>query len=315
MTDDVGNSYIVIGAAILIVSLILVTYYSWISVVTPQKRLKITLLFYLTLFLVIMASPVTGATLDMTMQFHTLPSNPLMRAIVPGLGMLVIGLLDMLIPMLINLFYFRKETLTPFNIEERQNFYTTNSSWYMVRVGGGFTGVAVVFLAFGVLPFIQKRLTAGTKWVGIPLLFIALFGSLILGAVVAGHIQIVIISMILKRPVRFNKEQPKHGSKKRPDFEFLPLGSVVSIAGFQSRLVIIQRLVVTKTDEYYDYGAVVYPDGLVNMKLVYFSHNVIKQVIFHGYTNAEERQLAKNFAETIAVMTESEGDGGGSRSA
>ena len=73
--------------------------------------------------------------------------------------------------------------------------------------------------------------------------------------------------------------------------DFLPLGSVVLLKGGTRKILIIARgLNVKRNDEtfFFDYGGVLYPDGLVGDQMVYFDHDGIVKVYFHGYTDDED---------------------------
>ena len=72
--------------------------------------------------------------------------------------------------------------------------------------------------------------------------------------------------------------------------DFLPLGSIVLLKGGIRKVMIIARgLNVTRDDNVYffDYGGVLYPDGLTGDQMVYFDHDGIVKVYFHGYADDE----------------------------
>lgn len=68
--------------------------------------------------------------------------------------------------------------------------------------------------------------------------------------------------------------------------DYLPLGSVVLLEGGTQRLIIVGRgLNVQSAGKtlYFDYGAALYPQGLVNDQLAYFNHDAVSRVFFEGY--------------------------------
>lgn len=82
--------------------------------------------------------------------------------------------------------------------------------------------------------------------------------------------------------------------------KYLPLGSIVVLHGGVQKLMIVGRgLNVKKDDEtyFFDYGAVMFPQGLVGDELVYFDHIGIAKVVSYGYMDEDsaiiDAQLVK----------------------
>lgn len=76
--------------------------------------------------------------------------------------------------------------------------------------------------------------------------------------------------------------------------EYLPLGSTVLLSGNFQKLVIVGRgLNVKKEDEtyFFDYAAVLYPNGLTGDEIVYFNHESIAKVYSHGYVDDDNDVL------------------------
>lgn len=77
---------------------------------------------------------------------------------------------------------------------------------------------------------------------------------------------------------------------------WLPLGSIVLIKGGLQKLMIIARALNVKNggkEYFFDYGAVPYPQGLVNDQMAYFNHDGIAQVIHEGYRCPEDDNMVR----------------------
>ena len=78
---------------------------------------------------------------------------------------------------------------------------------------------------------------------------------------------------------------------------YLPLGSVVVLNGGIQKLLIISRGInVNQNGEvlFFDYGGVLYPDGLTGDQMAYFNHDGIKTVVFEGYDDDDSKTYAEN---------------------
>ena len=87
------------------------------------------------------------------------------------------------------------------------------------------------------------------------------------------------------------------------EFDFLPLGSVVLLQGGTRKILIIARgLNVKREDDtyFFDYGGVLYPEGLTGDQMVYFNHDGIVKVYFHGYSDGEDDAMVTTLDEYIA---------------
>ena len=85
--------------------------------------------------------------------------------------------------------------------------------------------------------------------------------------------------------------------------DFLPLGSVVLLQGGTRKVMIIARaLNVKREDEtyFFDYGGVLYPEGLTGDQMVYFNSDGIVKVYFHGYTDGEDDAVVTALDEYLA---------------
>lgn len=74
---------------------------------------------------------------------------------------------------------------------------------------------------------------------------------------------------------------------------FYPLGTVVVLQGGNKKVMIIGRLQLREKDQaIFDYGACYYPEGLLDSEQIFlFNHTDIKEVIFMGFQDEEEKQL------------------------
>ncbi len=72
--------------------------------------------------------------------------------------------------------------------------------------------------------------------------------------------------------------------------EFLPLGSVVSLAGNEKQMMVIGRALIVEDEdarESYDYGFCLYPEGVEGDVIIYANHDSIDEVHFRGFECVE----------------------------
>lgn len=85
--------------------------------------------------------------------------------------------------------------------------------------------------------------------------------------------------------------------------EFLPIGTVVMVKGGIKSCMIIARGVGTKVKDelqIFDYGACLYPEGLVGESIIYFNHNDIAKILYKGYESEENKILTDNINEILS---------------
>ncbi|AZZ55986.1 DUF4176 domain-containing protein [Rathayibacter iranicus] len=68
---------------------------------------------------------------------------------------------------------------------------------------------------------------------------------------------------------------------------FLPLGSVVILKGSVKKLVIVSRGSIVK-DQFFDYGAFLYPEGMVDTNVAYFNGDDIAKIVYEGYRDTDD---------------------------
>lgn len=75
--------------------------------------------------------------------------------------------------------------------------------------------------------------------------------------------------------------------------EYLPIGSIVILNNGTKKLMIYGRRQINKsTGKIFDYISCMYPEGNINERYMYsFNHENIQEVIFRGYTDADEEKF------------------------
>ena len=78
--------------------------------------------------------------------------------------------------------------------------------------------------------------------------------------------------------------------------ELLPIGSVVQVKDAKREFMICGRVVARLgSDEVYDYVAVVYPEGLLDINnLYFFNRNAVEACVYRGYESQEEYDFKEN---------------------
>ena len=70
-------------------------------------------------------------------------------------------------------------------------------------------------------------------------------------------------------------------------------------------MLIIARMIAApvKGDLYrFDYGACLYPEGVVGENLIYFNHEDIFKIVQEGYNNDENELMLENIAAVQKVL-------------
>lgn len=81
------------------------------------------------------------------------------------------------------------------------------------------------------------------------------------------------------------------------EIDYIPLGSVVLLkSGMQKLLVIARGINVNNGGEtyFFDYGGVLYPEGLTGDQMVYFNHDSIAKVVFEGLKDDDNTIMIEN---------------------
>lgn len=93
--------------------------------------------------------------------------------------------------------------------------------------------------------------------------------------------------------------------------DFLPLGSIVVVRGNTKKVMIISRGLALAQDEgprYYDYGACLYPEGLMGDAVIYFNHEGIQKIVHEGYVDEDETLILDSLGESLKYITIEKGD-------
>lgn len=68
---------------------------------------------------------------------------------------------------------------------------------------------------------------------------------------------------------------------------FLPLGSVVILNGSVKKLLIVSRGSIVE-GSFFDYGAFLFPEGMIDSNIAYFDQGDILKVVFEGYSDTDD---------------------------
>ena len=87
---------------------------------------------------------------------------------------------------------------------------------------------------------------------------------------------------------------------------FLPLGSIVILKGALKKLMIVNRANLVK-DQYFDYGAILYPEGMIDGNLAYFNNDDIFKVISKAYTDDDDTLMVEQLTQAKETFFASSG--------
>jgi len=81
--------------------------------------------------------------------------------------------------------------------------------------------------------------------------------------------------------------------------KYLPIGSVVLLEDGDKTIMIYGRQQLqVDTQDIYDYVACLYPEGNLDKDHTYlFNHDQIREVVFEGFVNDEEKEMLTFLAE------------------
>lgn len=85
---------------------------------------------------------------------------------------------------------------------------------------------------------------------------------------------------------------------------FIPLGSVVLLKGGTKRVMIMGHGLSVKDGEetyFFDYAAVLYPEGFIGQDMLYFNHEDIETVFFTGYDDDDNKTVNIRLNEFVAA--------------
>jgi hypothetical protein len=85
---------------------------------------------------------------------------------------------------------------------------------------------------------------------------------------------------------------------------FVPLGTICTVQGSDRKMMVIARGVAFSEDggeqECYDYGACLYPEGLVGDIMLYFNHDDISKIVFRGFSDDRDKEMLKGLGDDTA---------------
>ncbi|MBS7576416.1 MULTISPECIES: DUF4176 domain-containing protein [unclassified Enterococcus] len=81
--------------------------------------------------------------------------------------------------------------------------------------------------------------------------------------------------------------------------EYLALGSIVILKGAIKKVMIISRGNILN-DQYYDYGAILYPEGMVDENIAYFNETDIIKVIHEGFRDEDDALILTTLSDAYA---------------
>ena len=94
------------------------------------------------------------------------------------------------------------------------------------------------------------------------------------------------------------------------DSQLLPLGSVVRASGAKCLVIVARGLMLTVDGQsaYFDYGACVYPEGMIGDSMLYFNVEDVVEVVHEGFTDDEDRVYVESIGQIARTVTLSKGD-------
>lgn len=90
--------------------------------------------------------------------------------------------------------------------------------------------------------------------------------------------------------------------KSEKQMDYLPLGSVVTVKGTDTKFMIIARgmcIRIQQTEQLFDYGACPFPTGIIGDKAIYFNHQEISKILHRGYSDADDVHLREILCKAI----------------
>ena len=77
---------------------------------------------------------------------------------------------------------------------------------------------------------------------------------------------------------------------------YIPLGSVVYLKGGIKKLLIVARAIKVNNNGnqyFFDYGGVLYPEGITGDQMAYFNHEDVGSVFFRGCDDEENKGMTE----------------------
>ncbi len=96
--------------------------------------------------------------------------------------------------------------------------------------------------------------------------------------------------------------EAEEGEELMKNVDYLPLGSIIlTEGGIQKILVIARGIIVDNNGQelFFDYGGVPYPMGLMGNDMLYFNHENIREVVFEGFADEDDKIIVENINNYI----------------
>lgn len=85
--------------------------------------------------------------------------------------------------------------------------------------------------------------------------------------------------------------------------DYIPLGSVVYLKGGVKKLLVVARAINAANNGkrfFFDYGGVLYPEGITGDQMAYFNHEDISSVFFRGCDDEENKGMTEAINNFVA---------------
>lgn len=85
--------------------------------------------------------------------------------------------------------------------------------------------------------------------------------------------------------------------------DYVPLGSVVYLKGGIKKLMVVARAIMANNGGkqfFFDYGGVLYPEGVTGNEMAYFNHDDIGSVFFRGCDDDENKGMTEAINKYVA---------------
>ena len=85
--------------------------------------------------------------------------------------------------------------------------------------------------------------------------------------------------------------------------DYIPLGSVVYLKGGVKKLLIVARAINVANggkQYFFDYGGVLYPEGITGDQMAYFNHGDVSSIYFRGCDDEENKGMNEAINKFVA---------------
>ena len=86
--------------------------------------------------------------------------------------------------------------------------------------------------------------------------------------------------------------------------DFIPLGSVVYLKGGIKKVLVVARAINVANNGkqyFFDYGGVLYPEGVTGDQMASFNHDDVTSVFFRGCDDEENKGMAEAINEYVST--------------